>query len=428
MLIATSIMFSEDIYEIEKQKKSISTWQKMGARIISCNIKDEIELLSEYFPDIQFVELQRSGQESVGRPLPYIWDILQVLKDNVVSDKESCGIVNSDIFIKNLSGATVENFLERKKNIILILHRYDVISEMDTLGEYYFSGIDAFFFTPNILHIYTDERFMLGAPEWDHWFLYTAVNAGIQVKEIKNKIAFHLKHKQRWTATESNKNAHRNTTSVVRSGEEYYYKTNEIMSDLSNRILLCNNGFLESKEDIISARNMYHDIHRNELIKWEQEHYPGDKPKESTGLIYFKNDKVYRICALHRDATKQLHGKFLLGDMFEGENDKGNLLKYIDFKDLEFVEHLSRVYVYPAGRAAKLLVDCMTTYDIPLLGLIDRDISLQGTTYMEYPILGLDVLTKKDEYNYVIIATNLYVKEIYESLKKKVDPEKLIVL
>ena len=50
---------------------------------------------------------------------------------------------------------------------------------------------------------------MLGRPEWDHWFVLEASRAGITAREIKNKMAFHIRHKQRWTASESNKMATR---------------------------------------------------------------------------------------------------------------------------------------------------------------------------------------------------------------------------
>ena len=66
MLIATSLMYSTDEYEIQKQLKAIQTWKNMGFEVISCNVAEEIKLLQPFFQEITFVELARSGKEQMG--------------------------------------------------------------------------------------------------------------------------------------------------------------------------------------------------------------------------------------------------------------------------------------------------------------------------------------------------------------------------
>ena len=139
MLIATSLMYSEDEWEIEKQRKAMCTWKDMGFRVISCNVLTEIEILREVFPEVSFVELKRSGKEKAGKPFPFIYDILQALKNNTLEEKELCGIVNSDIFLKNVSANVIKEYFRVADNRVLIMHRYDIDNEYDTKGEYYFS-------------------------------------------------------------------------------------------------------------------------------------------------------------------------------------------------------------------------------------------------------------------------------------------------
>ena len=67
MILATSIMMSEDEREISKQKSAIKTWIDMGANVISCNVKEEIDKLKPVFDEVTFVELTRSGRESMRR-------------------------------------------------------------------------------------------------------------------------------------------------------------------------------------------------------------------------------------------------------------------------------------------------------------------------------------------------------------------------
>lgn len=428
MLIATSLMYSNDMYEIEKQKKAMQTWENMGGRVLSCNVKEEIELLKPIFTQTDFAELPRSGKEVTGKPFPFIYDMLQVLAANTTEDNEICGIVNSDIFINNLPQEAITKYLSENENTVLILHRYDIEDEKDNAGEYYFSGIDAFFFLSGYLSVFDDKGFMMGRPEWDHWFLGEAVKSGMKVKEIKNKIAFHIKHKQRWSASESNQMAKNKSKIATSFDEDYYYDTNEIMADLTNRICLKDNILQERETAVVSEGAFYEDIDRETILTWEKQKYVPLQEFESMGVMYVKNNKAYRICALHREVSITSAGEIALGDIFANERGKGVILKYVDFKSLDFAKDLGRTYIYPAGRAARLLLDCMNAYEIPVLGMIDRDTSLCGTMCQGCKIKSLEALKATDEYDNVIIATNLYVREIYDSLKKFVDEDKLIVL
>ncbi len=429
MLIATSLMYSTDEYEMQKQLKSIQTWKNIGFEVISCNVAEEIKLLQHFFQEITFVELARSGKEQTGKPFPYIYDILQTLKHNCHNNKgEICGIINSDIFLKHLSIEALQSYFYSTPYTVLILHRYDIENELDTEGEYYFSGIDVFFFLNDYIDVFPDKGFMLGRPEWDHWFLGEAVKVGMKVREIKNKLAFHIKHKQRWTPSESNKMASKSRKKNICLSEKYYFDTNEIMADLSNRIFLKSNVLIDDDELLIRNGSFYDDVERQDILQWEREVYEREKDVESTGLVYFKNSKAYRICALHREIVSNDRNKVILGNMFPQERSKGSILRYVDFQQLDFVKNLGRVYIYPAGRAARLLLDCMDTYHIPVLGLVDRDRSLWNTECQGHRINSLEALLNGDTFDHVLIATNLYVKEIYQSLKEIVDEEKLIVI
>lgn len=429
MLIATSLMYSTDEYEIQKQLKAIQTWKNMGFEVISCNVAEEIKLLRPFFQEITFVELARSGKEQMGKPFPYIYDILQALKYNCHNNKgEICGIINSDIFLKHLSIEALQSYFYSTPYTVLILHRYDIENELDTEGEYYFSGIDVFFFLNDYIDVFPDKGFMLGRPEWDHWFLGEAVKVGMKVREIKNKLAFHIKHKQRWTPSESNKMASKSRKKNICLSEKYYFDTNEIMADLSNRIFLKSNVLIDDDELLIRNGSFYDDVERQDILQWEREVYEREKDVESTGLVYFKNSKAYRICALHREIVSNDQNKVILGNMFPQERSKGSILRYVDFQQLDFVKNLGRVYIYPAGRAARLLLDCMDTYHIPVLGLVDRDWSLWNTECQGHRINSLEVLSNGGTFDHVLIVTNLYVREIYQSLKEIVDEEKLIVI
>lgn len=427
MLIATSLMYSEDEWEMQKQKKAIQTWMDIGFRVISCNVPEEIALLRQFFGKMEFVELKRSGKEKTGKPFPYIYDILSCLDQNAEQEEELCGIVNSDIFIKNVTSEQISNYFTQEKNRILIMHRYDIDCEEDREGDYYFSGIDVFFFLRSAISVYEDKGFMLGRPEWDHWFVYEANKAGLHILEIKNKTAFHIKHKQRWTASDSNSMVINKSKEkdVMSFDEEYYYSTNTLLSDLSNRVLL-GKQWNEKDLTVVKENGFYQDVDRMELVNWEKENGLGNM--DAVGLLYHKGEKAYRVCAFHREVFADKEKKVSLGRIFENERMKGNIRKYIDFGDLDFTNKLGRVYIYPAGRAARLLLDCLDTYGVTVLGMVDRDPSLWGKECKGKKIYNLSVLDNSENYDQVLIASNLYIREIYEDLGKRVEKDKLIVL
>lgn len=64
--------------DIENQKSALNSWIEAGFRIVSCNIRDEIEVIEKEFPQIEFVEMKRDGRGIIGKPCPYIYDMLQV--------------------------------------------------------------------------------------------------------------------------------------------------------------------------------------------------------------------------------------------------------------------------------------------------------------------------------------------------------------
>lgn len=424
MILATSIMMSEDEREISKQKSAIKTWIDMGANVISCNVKEEIDKLKPVFDEVTFVELTRSGRESMGKPFSFIYDILQALKNHASQTQELCGIINSDIFLRNISYGELMLYFDKRKDMVLTLHRYDIECEDDTIGKYYFSGIDVFFFMAEYIDIFPDKGFMLGRPEWDHWFLYEASHVGMQVLEIKNQCAFHIKHMQRWTPKESNRmvmdKAKIGSNSLF--DERFYYDTNVLMSDLSKRVLL---GSLDTVTVTQKTDGYYYDADIKALMEWEKDKY-GYSSEGTAGLLYFKGDQAYRICELHRKETILSEGNIILKELIE--KPKGGILKYIDFRDLDFFKELGHVYVYPAGRAARLLVDCLNTYGVDVLGMVDTDMALNGNKYLGISIYDVSVLNEKEKYDNVLVASNLYIKEIYDELSKIVDKQKLIIL
>lgn len=425
MLIATSIMGIGDKDEIVKQQKAIQTWIDMGCQIISCNVEEEIEKLELYFPAVEFVLLERSGAKKYGKPFPYVYDMLQNLYMYAREDDEICGIINSDIFLRNISQEQIEHILQRNDECILNMHRYDIEDEANVAGEYYFTGIDVFFFRRKVIRKYSDHGFLLGRPGWDPWFLHEAVKKGIHVVELKNKVAFHVKHGQRWTPMDSNCmtiRGKKGTRSDV-DGEEFYRDTNIILASIDN-MQTFDGGRLPS---LVKNGIYYDDSDRTEIISWEQSCYGAKSVPESVAYMYWRNQVPYKICPVHRVLQEELNGKVKLGELKLEDRQKGSVLRYIDMNTLSISDNWGKVCIYPAGRAARLLVDYFLINGVEIVGMYDKDSNIWGQHYMGVKI-GSPTELKNALCDHLVVASNLYLKEIYDSLREKISEEKMIIL
>ncbi len=107
--IATSIA----PFNIEIQTKCIESWKNQNCGVVSVNSRDEIKSLKKDFPFVSFVESRRDGLKLTGRPLIFLDDIIEALKNR---DSGICGIMNSDIF---LSGKTTLSDLLKEEICVI---------------------------------------------------------------------------------------------------------------------------------------------------------------------------------------------------------------------------------------------------------------------------------------------------------------------
>lgn len=413
--------------DLRNQRNAICTWLALGIQVLSVNTVEEIYTLKGEFPEIKFIELERTGMKKYGKPVPYIFDMLEVLYENSITDEEICGIINSDIYLKNIEDTRIiENLFLENENRLVGLHRYDIEKSEDLDGQYYFSGIDVFFLKRKYLKSFCDEGFALGRPEWDHWMVYTAEKNDLIYTEIKNALAFHVKHKQRWKPSESN--ALGTTVQAQNNGEKYYCTTNQVLQDTARRMVLPCGGEVA---DCIweNFPELYVEPDMCEVADIEMKRHCTDAIRFPLGIGYYRDNRFYRVCALHTDAywKKEL----LVNRVGAKQNEVplvGEIMGYIDFMRTELPKKLGRFYLYSAGRAGKAMLDGLLYHGLRPLGFVDRDKNIQGTSYLDVPIFGLDVLEKKQEYDHVLLISNLYIDEIYRNLSKIVPGERLIMI
>jgi hypothetical protein len=187
VLIATSIAPNS---RIETQKRAVESWATAGFDVVSYNHADEIAILAPQFPGVQFEAMLRTGVLLAGKPVVFISDVVQKLKQ---TERALCGIVNSDILLK-----PDPRFLSAIRTYgeagLVYGPRFDVASLSDEKGTLDRFGFDFFFFPRRIMDSFGESRLCIGMPYWDHWFPLMPLLAGHPTTKLIGNSARHVLH------------------------------------------------------------------------------------------------------------------------------------------------------------------------------------------------------------------------------------------
>lgn len=179
---------------LEQQMVAMNTWREGGFRIVSINAVDEIAVLANHFPHIEFVAAARDARERYGKPYIYFDDVLSFFEKR---DIPVCGIVNSDIFLINNG---LKTLIDREVEESMIFgSRLDVDQPLSQAREYD-KGFDFFFFDRRLINVYPRQtEFCLGMPWWDYWAPLVPLMHKFTAKRITSPTVMHIKHDTCWS-------------------------------------------------------------------------------------------------------------------------------------------------------------------------------------------------------------------------------------
>ncbi len=176
--------------KVENQRAAVESWLSLGFNVVSLNNQEEVNQLKPIYKNVTFHAVERDAQLEAGRPLVYLDDIFQYLRER---GTKICGIVNSDICLK-----ADKNFLsfvcQQAEKAMVLASRVDVHSLEDRRGETYIHGFDAFFFDKQLLEYFPTSQFCLGLPWWDYFVPLIVQLRGFVTKYVVTNVAYHVKH------------------------------------------------------------------------------------------------------------------------------------------------------------------------------------------------------------------------------------------
>ncbi|MCD8489641.1 MAG: FkbM family methyltransferase [Desertifilum sp.] len=162
---------------------------------MSLNSSAEIEQL-EKDSNINFIPVKRDARQEFGKPLIYLDDLLENLRDRPSSVS---GIINADIYLK-ASPEFLQTICEQACNSLVFGSRIEVDSIEQDWGNAYPMGFDFFLFDKRLLNALPTSPYCLGMPWWDYWLPWMAYQQGIPLKIVTSPLAYHIKHQTQYAS------------------------------------------------------------------------------------------------------------------------------------------------------------------------------------------------------------------------------------
>lgn len=171
------------------QQRCIDSWNRAGFRAVSLNFPDEIPSLSQRFPMIEFIPVDKDNSALLGRKTPLLNDVLTVLS---VQQESIVGIVNADIFLEEKDWT--QPVVAATQTGIAVAHRADVTSLDAGDPAIYDKGYDLFLFRKEHMPQRMPSSFAFGIPWWDYCLQIDFISRGLSVNLLSEPVIFHHQH------------------------------------------------------------------------------------------------------------------------------------------------------------------------------------------------------------------------------------------
>ena len=175
------------------QPMATKSWVDAGFKVLSFNCPNEISVLKEAFPGVQFIPCYRTMEGGFKAPYVPISALIDYAKEH---DLEQVMLINSDIVLRDEANE-FDKYWERAVNglVVAIRQNHDGTFVNRSKEPY---GIDVFVINHLYYHLIPQSMFCMGQTWWDHWIPYRFIKSNNNVFEVKEALFFHQTHELQW--------------------------------------------------------------------------------------------------------------------------------------------------------------------------------------------------------------------------------------
>jgi hypothetical protein len=174
--------------------KCIESWRAAGFEPFTVNARCESLAKIVDLAHVEVITVERDASVQYGKPLVYLGDFV------TASCSVSSGpvaIVNSDVLL-DLSSDARKLVATLRPGQCVLSKRCDIEQMNFRQGVEFPHGYDFFAFHTQDLRRFSDRKFVIGLPWWDHYFPIQMYFRGVESLPVTKPFVFHLVHEERW--------------------------------------------------------------------------------------------------------------------------------------------------------------------------------------------------------------------------------------
>jgi hypothetical protein len=178
----------------DAQIKAVQSWVDHGLKVYSFNCSEEIEELQGKYPNVTFIDPDRTAQGLYKRPYIFISSFI----DHAIKEGfEAVMLINSDIVING----SVDQLFKDSEGGLVFANRYDHNGDFQNPTRYK-NGFDVFIIHSKYYGVIPQSLFAMGQTWWDYWVPFRFIRSGVRIKLVTDCLFLHARHAVQYDSAE----------------------------------------------------------------------------------------------------------------------------------------------------------------------------------------------------------------------------------
>jgi hypothetical protein len=180
-------------HRIERQKYCLQSWLEHASEVVAVQTAEDIQILQQHFPEVQFVETKLTGE--------FLYQLPNRVRIKALVDQGPGLLINSDIKVSSTKSEFAKDWKPSSRQLSVgIRYDFDGPGKPKKLNSH---GIDAYLITEEVMKRLPDVGFVIGVSVWDYWFIWHMMCERFQIKAKTTPGLLHLRHPVNWSEVDT---------------------------------------------------------------------------------------------------------------------------------------------------------------------------------------------------------------------------------